>query len=305
MRLAILSTTLSEEEFLPCMVAFSRRADTRGHACALVRHGELGLGVGGRIGRLLWGPGARELLEAELVIPRLNLRTLTRGDCYILELLEAEGVDFLNPVAAIQAARSKITALQILEAAGLPVPATLVARTWDGVAEAFRLLGGGPCVVKPDMGSQGRDVALVQGVDELETVFRSRWAADRHAILLVQEYLAPAAGPAWDTRVVILMGQVVGAMRREAVDGDFRTNYSLGATVAAVDPSAGMVELARAAAAALELDLAGVDILEGPDGPRVLEVNANPGWEGISTAMAAAGRDFHARFLEILETLQR
>lgn len=304
MRLAILSTTLSEEAFLPCMVAFNRRADARGHACALVRHGELGLGVGGRLGRLLWGPGARELLEAELVIPRLNLRTLTRGDCYILELLEAEGVDFLNPITAIQAARSKITALQLLETAGLPVPATLVARTWDGLAEAFRLLGGGPCVVKPNMGSQGRDVTLVRGVDELEAVFRSRWATDRHEILLVQEYIAPAAGPAWDTRVVVLLGQVVGAMRREAVGGDFRTNYSLGATITAVEPTDGVVELARGAAAALELDLAGVDILEGPDGPRVLEVNANPGWEGISAAMAAAGRDFHTRFLEILETLR-
>jgi ribosomal protein S6--L-glutamate ligase len=241
-------------------------------------------------------------MAADLVIPRLNLRTLTRGDLYILELLEGEGVEYLNPIAGIEAARSKIITLQLLEAAGLPVPATVVVRSWDRLAEAHRLLGGGRCVVKPGMGSQGRDVVRVEGWVELEAEFRSRWTTDRHAVVLVQEYLAPENGPAWDLRVVLLLGQVVGAMRREAVGGDFRTNYSLGGAVTLVDPAPELVELARAATGALGLDLAGVDILVDRDGPRILEVNANPGWEGISAAMTAAGSDFHTRFLEILES---
>jgi ribosomal protein S6--L-glutamate ligase len=302
MRLAILSTTLAEEEFLDSMQDFRRVAEERGHGCALVRHGGLGLAVGGALGELLWGEGAAELIAADLVIPRLNQRQLTRSDFYILDALECQGVAFLNPIAAIAAARSKITTQQQLHAAGLPVPATVLVRTWEGVEDALRLLPAGPWVVKPAMGSKGRDVALARTAAELRAVFALRWEADRHEILLIQEYLSTDAERPWDMRVLVLQGEVVGAMRREAPAGEFRANYSLGGTVAAVRPEPAIAALAVRAAETLDLDLAGVDILVSPDGPRILEVNANPGWEGISGAMAAAGEDFFGRFLSILES---
>jgi ribosomal protein S6--L-glutamate ligase len=301
MRLAILSTTLAEEEFLDSMQAFRRRAEERGHDCALVRHGGLGVAVGGALGEFLWGEGAAELLAADLVIPRLNQRRLTRSDFYILDVLERQGRAFLNPVSAIAAARSKITALQLLHAAGLPVPATILVRTPEGLEDALRLIPEGPWVVKPAMGSKGRDIDLARTAADVRSVFGRRWEADRHEILLLQEYLAGEGGRPWDLRVVVLLGEVVGAMRREAPAGEFRSNYSLGGSVAAVRLEPVLAALAVRAAEMLDLDLAGVDILVAPAGPRILEVNANPGWEGISTAMAAAGDDFFARFLAILE----
>ena len=302
MRLAILSTTLAEEEFLDSMQDFRRAAEERGHSCALVRHGGLGLAVGGALGELLWGEGAAELAAADLVIPRLNQRQLTRSDFYILDALERQGTAFLNPIAAIAAARSKITTLQRLHAAGLPVPATVLVRTSEGLEDALRLLSEGPWVIKPAMGSKGRDIALARTAGDLRAVFEQRWAADRHEILLIQEYLSTGAGQPWDLRVLVLLGEVVGAMRREAPAGEFRANYSLGGAVKVVRLEPEFAALAVRAADTLDLDLAGVDILVSPDGPRVLEVNANPGWEGISGAMAAAGDDFFARFLSILES---
>ena len=100
----------------------------------------------------------------------------------------------------------------------------------------------------------------------------------------------------------MLLGEVVGAMRREAPAGEFRANYALGGSVRAVRLEPDTAAMAVRAADTLDLDLAGVDILFSPDGPKILEVNANPGWEGISGAMNAAGDDFFGRFLSILES---
>ena len=300
MKLAILSTTLAEEEFLPCMILFRDKAGERGHDCRLVRHGELGLALGGSLGEILWGPGAAGLLEADLVIPRLNQRCLSRCDFYVLDHLAHQGVEFLNRIPAIEAARSKITTLQVLRLQGLPVPATALVRRRENLATAVRILGPGPYVVKPAMGSQGRDVVRVDSLAALEQVFDGRWAVNRHEILLVQEFLRSGDGPPADIRVLVLLGQVVGAMRREAPAGDFRSNFVLGATVTPYPPDPAIEALALRAAAALELDLAGVDLIFTPGGPRILEVNANPGWEGISVAMAAGGDDFYERMLDIL-----
>jgi len=301
MKLAILSTTLAEEDFLPCLVSFRDQAGERGHDCRLVRHGDLGLALGGSLGEVLWGPGAAALAEADLVIPRLNQRYLTRSDFYVLDHLAHQGVDFLNRIPAIEAARNKITTLQMLQLRGIPVPATVLVRRPEHLAAAARIVGPGPFVVKPTMGSQGRDVVRVDGLEDLERYFDQRWAIDRHEILLVQEFLSSGEAPCADLRVLVLLGQVVGGMRREAVPGEFRTNFSLGARVFRCPADPATEALALRAADALDLDLAGVDIMITPGGPKVLEVNANPGWEGISTAMAAAGEDFYERMLDILE----
>jgi ribosomal protein S6--L-glutamate ligase len=109
-------------------------------------------------------------------------------------------------------------------------------RTWEGLEDALRLLPAGPWVVKPAMGSKGRDVALARTAADLRAVFEQRWEADRHEILLIQEYLSAGGGRPWDLRVLVLQGEVVGAMRREAPAGEFRANI-LGGSVAAVPPS--------------------------------------------------------------------
>ncbi len=174
MRLTILSTTLREEPFLPCMETFRWRAQARGHQCHLVRHGELGVALTDSGEEILWGDGAVELMAADLVVPRLSLRRLTRGDFYVLELLERRGVSCLNPLAAIEAARNKITTLQRLHQSGIDVPRTAVVRQPDFLPDAVQFLGPPPWVVKPSMGSQGRGVSRVDDLDGLEAEFELR-----------------------------------------------------------------------------------------------------------------------------------
>lgn len=296
MRLAILSTTLTEEPWLPTFTRFAEKAREEGHDCALVRHGELALTIGERDSSV-WGEGAERIDEADLVIPKLSLRRITRGDAYVLDHLEARGVPFLNPVAALLVARSKVTTLQILVRAGLPVPRTVVVRRTELLGEAIRRLGPGPWVVKPSTGSKGRDITLARDLEALERDLAERWESDRHEIHLLQPLLKTVGDRPWDLRVFVLLGEVLGAMRRDAVEGDFRANFSLGGAVSPVRLAPDLARLAVSAAEALGLEMAGVDLLISQEGPVLLEVNANPGWEGISEALAAEGRDFPVEFL--------
>lgn len=316
MRLALLTTTTTEETLSPEMTSFARAAGARGHSCTVVRHGEVFFCLDGRNvtgggdtpllnrlpGALIGGPGADALAGADLVIPKISLRRQCRGDFYLVEALEAAGVRFLQDLEPLEVCRNKVTSLHRLAARGLPVPPTVVVRRPEHVEAVPRLIGAAPWVVKPSMGSQGRDVSRVDGQDALRAAVEALWAADRHEIVLVQPFLRPSGDPHWDLRAVVLLGQVLGAMRREAPPGDFRSNFSLGARVGFVELDRELEILALDAARALSLKLAGVDILVGPDGPVLLEVNANPGWEGIAGAMRAAGRDFHDAFLQRLES---
>ncbi|MBP7866232.1 MAG: RimK family alpha-L-glutamate ligase [Acidobacteria bacterium] len=315
MRLALLTTTTTEEALSPELERFARTAEARGHACAVVRHGEVFVCLDGRAGdaaaeaplltrlpgALIGGPGAEALAAADLVIPKISLRRQCRGDFYLVEALDAAGVRFLQDLEPLEICRNKVTSLLRLSARGIPVPPTVVIRRPEHLGAVPRLLGAPPWVVKPSMGSKGRDVLLARDEAALRDAVETLWAADRHDIVLAQPFLQPAGAPPWDLRAVVLLGQVVGAMRREAPPGDFRSNFSLGANVAFVELERELEILALDAARALSLKLAGVDILVGRDGPAVLEVNANPGWEGIAGALRAAGKDFHAAFLQRLE----
>lgn len=299
--LVILSTTLNEESFLECMCIFQSRAAERGLSCELVRYGALGLALGEGPRPLIWGPGSRELLTASLVIPRLSLRRITRGDLYLLDAMESWDVPFLNPPAAMEAARSKVTALQLLQQAGLSVPPTVIIRQPADLPQALSLLGDGPYVLKPSMGSQGAGVQAAASRAEVQLLLDEFWRQDRHAIPLLQPRLSSGGPQPHDLRILVLLGRVAGAMRRTAPGCDFRTNFSLGGTVEAVDLDPALAGLAIRAAAVLDLDLAGVDILLTPRGPVILEVNANPGWEGLAKAQAASGRDLYLAMLDILE----
>jgi ribosomal protein S6--L-glutamate ligase len=183
-------------------------------------------------------------------------------------LLEKEGIPVLNPLSALQATHDKLQTSRLLEAAGLPHPHTVhLAEPRDAAAVEL------PVVLKPRFGSWGRDVMrcrtraeLLSGLDELSTRpwFRTQG-------VLVQALVPPFGH---DLRVVVAAGLVVGAVRRQAAKGEWRTNVALGAERQSADPPRAAMELALAAAAVTGADLVGVDLMpiEG-DGWNVIELN--------------------------------
>jgi RimK family alpha-L-glutamate ligase len=182
--------------------------------------------------------------------------------------LEASGIPVLNRLRAILATHDKLLTSRVLLAAGLPHPQTVHLVTAREQVEVDP-----PVVVKPRFGSWGRDVALctdrAQLAETLDALSSRPWF--RKQGVLVQELIPPLGH---DLRVVVAGGGIVGAVRRQAADGEWRTNVALGAERQAVEPPRAALELALAAAAASGADLVGIDILPTRDGGwTVIELN--------------------------------
>jgi RimK family alpha-L-glutamate ligase len=224
-------------------------------------------------------------VEGLVLSPREALRLLEPGDAVLgrldvcetldgvesgtteLERLAAAGIDVLNAPGALVAAHDKLLTARALRLAGLPHPHTwLIAEGTPSTAPEL------PLVLKPRFGSWGRDVERCvtrEALDDaLAGVARRAWFRE-HGVL-AQE-LVPLLG--WDLRLVVAGGRVVGAARRVAARGEWRTNAALGARLEPVSPSPLARTLAIAAAAAVRGDLVGIDLLPTRNGFVVLEVN--------------------------------
>jgi tetrahydromethanopterin:alpha-L-glutamate ligase len=215
-----------------------------------------------------------------------------------LHRLEALGLPVLNPPRAVEAAVDKYLASARLDAQGLPVPETWVGESAGPAMAAFRSLGG-DVVVKPLFGSEGRGLVRVSDPELALRTFRTleRLAA----VLYVQRHVR---NPGYDVRAFVLGGKVLGAMRRYAADGEWRTNVAIGGRpeVFAIDDEA--AGLALRAARAVGATMAGVDLLPDLDSGRwtVLEVNAVPGWKALG---AATGVDVATAILAELRDARR
>ncbi|MHB1562290.1 MAG: ATP-grasp domain-containing protein [Isosphaeraceae bacterium] len=215
-----------------------------------------------------------------------------------LHRVAAAGVPVLNPPRAIEAAVDKYLTLALLDAAGLPVPATWAGQSAAAALAAFDTLGG-DVVVKPLFGSEGRGLVRV---GDRELAWRTFHALERlGAVLYLQRAIRH---PGHDIRVFVLDGRVLAAMRRHAPPGEWRTNVALGGEAEAYGPSPEESHLAIAAAAAVAAEAAGVDLVLDPDrgGPVVLEVNAVPGWRALARV---SGVDVAAALLDSLRRRSR
>ncbi len=213
----------------------------------------------------------RSLARGDVALGRLDVRATLDGvedGLAALALLAGRGVTVLNQPSALLAAHDKLLTARALERAGLPHPRT--ALLLPGAAPPALEI---PCVLKPRFGSWGRDVVLCRSRDQLvralDELAARPWFAGHGA--LAQELVPPLGH---DLRLVVAGGEVVGAIRRTAAAGEWRTNVALGATREQVRPPPAAVRLALAAARAIGADLVGVDLLPvGPGRYSVLELN--------------------------------
>ncbi len=224
------------------------------------------------------------------VIPRIGA-SVTRYGSAVLRQFELMGSFTPNSSDAILRARDKLRAHQLLAAQGIGLPVTVFGDNPDDTSDLLSMLGPTPHVIKLTEGSQGAGVMLAEKLSASRGVVEA--LRGLHADFLVQEFIAEAAGA--DLRCFVVGGNVVGAMQRQAPDGDFRSNLHRGGTALPMLPTPDEVNVAVRAAQVLGLGVAGVDLIRAKRGPLVLEVNASPGLEGIE---AATGMDIAGLIIE-------
>jgi ribosomal protein S6--L-glutamate ligase len=252
-------------------------ARSRGHEVSVVDPLDLRIVISrGRPSLFL---GDRAVPRTDLVLPRIGA-SITNYGLAVVRQFDLMGIPVLNTALAIARSRDKLRAMQLLTKRNIDVPITVCARTPDSIDQALAHVGGPPCIVKLQQGAQGIGTMIAETPQAVTSLLETLWAMGQDIVL--QQYIAEAKGR--DIRAIVVGGRVVAAMRRQAKAGEFRSNLhrgGLGLRVA-LDPR--YRRAAIAATAVMGLEMAGVDLLETREGPKILEINSSPGLEGIERA---------------------
>ncbi|PVA06127.1 30S ribosomal protein S6--L-glutamate ligase [Thalassorhabdomicrobium marinisediminis] len=231
----------------------------------------------------------KRLPRYDVVIPRIGASITAYGTA-VLRQFETLGTYCVNGSAGITASRDKLHAHQVLAAQKIGMPTTAFAASPKDTSNLIGLVGTAPLIVKLLESTQGKGVVLAETKKAAESVIDA--FRGLKANFLVQDFVKEASGE--DIRCFVVAGKVVASMRRKSSGDDFRSNLHRGGTAENVKITPLERRTAVKAAKAFNLGLAGVDLLRSNDGPKILEVNSSPGFEGIEAAskMNLAGQLF-------------
>ena len=221
----------------------------------------------------------RYLDYVDAIIPRIGASVTFYG-CAVVRQFEEMGVFTIASSGAILRSRDKLKSLQRLSKAGIGMPKTVFTNYSRDVEEVIQHVGGTPCIIKLLEGTQGLGVVLAESKNAAESVLEA--FNGLQARVIVQEFIKEAKGA--DLRALVVDGQVVGAMKRQGKEGEFRSNLHRGGSANIIKLDADELKVAMNAAKVLKLPVCGVDMLQSSRGPLLLEVNSTPGLEGIETA---------------------
>jgi ribosomal protein S6--L-glutamate ligase len=221
----------------------------------------------------------RYLDYVDAVIPRIGA-SITFYGCAVVRQFEMMNVFVSATSDAILRSRDKLRSLQRLSKAGIGMPKTVFTNYSRDVEEVIAHVGGVPVIIKLLEGTQGLGVVLAETKNAAESVLEAFNGLE--ARVIVQEFIKEAKGA--DIRALIVDGQVVGAMKRQGKEGEFRSNLHRGGTAEVIKLNEQELNLAMNAAKVLKLPVCGVDMLQSARGPLLLEVNSTPGLEGIEGA---------------------
>ncbi|HZY78098.1 MAG TPA: 30S ribosomal protein S6--L-glutamate ligase [Cyclobacteriaceae bacterium] len=265
--------------------------EAKGHKVEIINHMKCVLMVEKKNPMVLYN--GRKLDYFDAIIPRIGASVTFYGAAVVRQFEMMKVFTACESQALIRS-RDKLRSLQILSRAGIGLPKTIFmdySKESDGVIEA---VGGAPVVIKLLEGTQGLGVVLAENKKAAQSVIEAFHGV--HARIIVQEFIKEAKGA--DLRAFVVDGEVVGAMKRQARDGEFRSNLHRGGYAEVVKLTRQERATAISAAKKMGLGVAGVDMLPSKRGPLIIEVNSSPGLEGIEGATKV---DIAGRIIKYLE----
>ncbi len=234
--------------------------------------------------------------QIEGIIPRIGASVTFYGSAVVRQFEMRKVFTAVESQALIRS-RDKLRSLQILSRAGIGLPKTVFTNFARNIDEVLEEIGSYPVVIKILEGTQGLGVVLAENKNAAVSVVEAFHSLKVR--IIIQEFIREAGGA--DIRALVVDGKVVGAMKRQAKEGEFRSNLHRGGTAAVVKLSNEEKETAKNAAKAMGLGIAGVDMLQSNRGPLVMEVNSSPGLEGIEKA---TGKDIASKIIQYMERNQ-
>jgi ribosomal protein S6--L-glutamate ligase len=264
----------------------------RGHEMFFINVSHTYMNINSSMPEVMYRGGER-LQGFDAIIPRIK-PSVTFYGCAVVRQFQSMGAYCLNDSMSIARSRDKLRSLQLLSGKGIDMPITSFASSPLDTKDIINAVGGAPLVVKLLEGTQGKGVVLAETFNAAESVINAFKSLG--ANILVQEFIKEAGGQ--DIRCFVVDGKVVGAMQRQAAEGEFRANLHLGGTASSIKITAQERKIAIKAAKAMHLQVSGVDIIRSETGPKVLEINSSPGLEGIEYV---TGKDIAGLMIECIE----
>jgi len=235
----------------------------------------------------------KSLTGYDAVIPRIGASVTFFGTA-VLRQFEVMGVYPLNESVGISRSRDKLRSMQLLSRQDIGLPVTVFAHRTSNAEELLEIAGGAPVVIKLLEGTQGIGVVLGETPKAAESIIQAFGGVNTN--ILVQQFVKEANGE--DIRCLVVGDKVVAAMMRKGKEGDFRSNLHRGGSAESIKITPKERATAIKAAAAMGLNVCGVDMLRSNSGPVVMEVNSSPGLEGVEKA---TGIDVAGKIIEYLE----
>lgn len=282
---------LSRNPKLYSTLRLKEAGEQRGHEMMIVDHTKCDIVIEKRKPKVFYK--GVELKDIDAVIPRIGASVTFYGTAVVRQFEMMKVFSAIESQALVRS-RDKLRALQILSRAGLGMPKTAFTNFSKEANRIISQVGGAPCIIKLLEGTQGNGVLLAETKSAAESVLEAFQGLQ--ARVMVQEFIEESKGA--DIRAFVVDGVVVGAMKRQAKEGEFRSNLHRGGSATIIELTEAEENAALKAANALKLGIAGVDMLQSKRGPLIMEVNSSPGLEGIE---GATGKDIAKAIIRYVE----
>ena len=290
-KIAILTTTLAEEDFYLYHYQEKEAVEKKGFSCDLLKNGNFEIFYTDGNYNLFYEQKEFNISEYGFLLNQMSLSLGHTADYYVVHCFMEHNIPSYNQIESILQAKNKLHTIFLLNQQKIPVPKTCIIRQKEDISFALSQIGEPPYILKEVYGSGGSKVLLAESKKAVVAIFDYVWVKDRNTIVILQEFIESDKSDCSDVRVLVIDGKVIAAMNRVPSNVDFRANIKLGGKALPISLTNLEKEFCIKSSEALKLKLCGIDFIRTKNGPVFLEVNSNPTLNALPVVAKSEGID--------------